>query len=164
MEEELNELRELVAQLRADNEKLRQERAFVASPGLSIDPGDASALPVAPPVQSVGAGPAERFFLYQGTGSALNSMADQALALASGLRRLRPVFEFVIYLFRIRLSFYLITWRGRHERRFVTVLLASIVTQRKSLPHCARYTGVLSPIWPCRRLSFRGSNSKGRPC
>lgn len=41
IEEELNELRELIVQLQADNERLRQERAPVASPGLSIDPGDA---------------------------------------------------------------------------------------------------------------------------
>lgn len=63
MEEELNELRELILQLRADNERLRQERTPAASPGLGIDPGDASALPVDPPVRSVGAnaGPTERF-------------------------------------------------------------------------------------------------------
>lgn len=55
MEEELQELREMEAQLWADNEKLRQERILVASPGSSILPGDAGVLPVMPPVISVGA-------------------------------------------------------------------------------------------------------------
>lgn len=37
MEEEMQELRELVAQLRADNAKLRQECTQVVSPGPSND-------------------------------------------------------------------------------------------------------------------------------
>lgn len=55
MEEELQELREMEAQLWADNEKLHQQRILVASPGSSILPGDAGVLPVMPPVISVGA-------------------------------------------------------------------------------------------------------------
>lgn len=38
MEDELQELRELVAQLRADNLKLRQDQALASSPGPSSDP------------------------------------------------------------------------------------------------------------------------------
>lgn len=59
MEEELRELRELVVQLKADNERLRQESAL-ALPGPSTshvpDPE-----PVVPPLVVSGANPSERF-------------------------------------------------------------------------------------------------------
>ena len=46
MEEELQELRDLVAQLKADNEKLRQEQAPVGPPP-SATPSTSSAVPIA---------------------------------------------------------------------------------------------------------------------
>ncbi|XP_067264237.1 uncharacterized protein [Chanodichthys erythropterus] len=58
MEDELRELRDLVAQLKADNERLRQEPVSVAQPGPSN-----VAIPVAenPPLIGAGASTAERF-------------------------------------------------------------------------------------------------------
>lgn len=58
MEDELCELRDLVAQLKADNERLRQEPVSVAQPGPSN-----VAIPVAvdPPCIGAGASTAERF-------------------------------------------------------------------------------------------------------
>lgn len=60
MEEELREMRELITQLRADNERLRQERASVDLP----DPGAAStsaAQPITPQPTDMSGGVAERF-------------------------------------------------------------------------------------------------------
>lgn len=51
MEEELQELRDLVAQLRADNERLWQEQA-AAVPGPSTVPSTSAALPMAPSTAS----------------------------------------------------------------------------------------------------------------
>lgn len=52
MEGELQELRDLVAQLRADNEKLRQEQT-AAVPGLSAMPSISAVPPTAPSTASV---------------------------------------------------------------------------------------------------------------
>ncbi len=58
MEDELRELRDLVAQLKADNERLQQEPVSVAQPGPSN-----VAIPVVvdPPLIGAGASMAERF-------------------------------------------------------------------------------------------------------
>lgn len=61
MEEELRELRELVVQLKADNERLRQERAL-ALPGSSTSSSHVpDPEPVVPPSAVAGANPSERF-------------------------------------------------------------------------------------------------------
>lgn len=60
MEEQLQELRELVAQLKADNERLRQEHAF-ALPGSVASPNVPSAEPVSPDPVTVTASQPERF-------------------------------------------------------------------------------------------------------
>lgn len=61
MEEELRELKELIAQLKADNERLRQERAL-AFPGPSVASSNMSdAELVTPHPVGVGASQAERF-------------------------------------------------------------------------------------------------------
>lgn len=48
MEEEVQELRELTAQLKADNDQLRQERSASTS-GTSVTPSTSGALPTVPP-------------------------------------------------------------------------------------------------------------------
>lgn len=50
MEDELRELRELVAQLRADNENLRQEQGSIAPPSPIAGPSSESSLPATDPV------------------------------------------------------------------------------------------------------------------
>ncbi|XP_026115992.1 uncharacterized protein LOC113094613 [Carassius auratus] len=61
MEDELRELRELVAQLKADNLKLRQEQAQASVPGPSSD--HVPEFPAATPSVSAGVAVAERFVL-----------------------------------------------------------------------------------------------------
>lgn len=55
--------------------------------------------------------------LYLGNGDVPSLMASQVLASTNGLRRYRPVFGLVICRYPTRCSFYLTTWRGKHERR-----------------------------------------------
>lgn len=56
MEDELRELRDLVAQLKADNKRLRQEPVLVAQPG----PSNVT-IPVAADPPRIGASTAEQF-------------------------------------------------------------------------------------------------------
>ncbi len=59
MDDELRELRELVVQLKADNERLRQEQVPVAQPGSSSAP-----IPAAVDPPPTGPGATERFFFF----------------------------------------------------------------------------------------------------
>ncbi|KAL1258891.1 hypothetical protein QQF64_009468 [Cirrhinus molitorella] len=99
MEDELHELRDLVAQLKADNERLRQEQVPVAQPG----PSNIS-LPVVvdPPLIEAGASTAEWFVLWLEIGSAQSLVVGWALALMSGWRRRRLACGFAICLQLIR--------------------------------------------------------------
>lgn len=61
MEDELRELRELVAQLRADNERLRQESALALPGSSATSSNEPDAEPVIPPRDCLGASQSERF-------------------------------------------------------------------------------------------------------
>lgn len=98
MDNELQEMRDLVAQLRADNEKLRQERAAVEQ----LDPGAASAStarPFTPQSADTGASVVERFVFvpkdrrcpsFNGrSGIAIDEWVDEARACMR-LRNMTP--------------------------------------------------------------------------
>ncbi|KAL1277559.1 hypothetical protein QQF64_024232 [Cirrhinus molitorella] len=106
MEEELRELKELVAQLKADNERLRQE-CTLALPGPSAA---ASSFPDAEPVTPHpvvgGASQSERFVFVPRDLDVPSLMVNQVLASTNGLRRHRSVFWHAICPSLTRHSFY----------------------------------------------------------
>lgn len=61
MEDEFRELRELVAQLKADNERLRQEHALALPVPVAAGPDVPKAVPVTPQPVNAGASQHKRF-------------------------------------------------------------------------------------------------------
>ncbi len=100
MEEELQKLKELIAQLKMDNERLRQERALEL-PGPSVAFSNVSdAEPVTPHPVGVGANQAERFVFvprdrkcpkFNGkSGIGINAWIEEAQACIRFLAALSP--------------------------------------------------------------------------
>ncbi len=124
MEDEMQELREIVAQLRADNDRLRRVREQVPGelPGPSTVNGVASTASLTLPSRSklilLGR---SGLFVCLGTDDVQNLVANPASVLTSGWRRLRRACGFVICLKRIKHFFSSTTWKVKRGRRLGTV-------------------------------------------
>lgn len=159
MDDELQELRELVAQLKADNERLRQERVPIAQPGPSNAPIPAV---VDPPVTGAGASATDRFVFvprdrkcpkFNGRSGV---MIDEWVEEAQACMRLR-------HLSTIDQAFFLVDHLEGEAREEIRYRPRDdpnkIIQALRELYGCTRSYVALQ-----ESFFYPGSNRTGRPC